>query len=105
LLVVEGASKHYGLAKVLHDVSFEVRPGEVHALLGGNGSGKSTLIKALAGVISFDSGGSIITPVGSVATQKWSPSHAREAGLRFVHQDIGLFGALHLMDNLSLGDC
>jgi len=103
LLRTVGVSKTYGRTRVLSDVSFDVRSGEVHALLGGNGSGKSTLIKALAGVLSFDFGGRIDAGGNAAPATRWSPHHARAAHLRFVHQDLGLFPGLSLVDNLALG--
>ena len=55
-IAIEGLSKSFSGIRVLKDVSFDVRPGEVHALLGENGAGKSTLIKTIAGVHKPDSG-------------------------------------------------
>ena len=56
LLMVGGVNKRFGGVRALRDVNLEVRPGEVHALLGENGAGKSTLIKILSGVHAADSG-------------------------------------------------
>jgi ribose transport system ATP-binding protein len=101
-LAVTGVSKNFGATQALRSVRLELRAGEVHALIGGNGCGKSTLIKCLAGVHQADAG--TLTVNGTeydLADQ--SPERARDAGLRFVHQDPGIFPALSLTENLSLG--
>ena len=56
LLDIRGLTKSFGSVQALTDVDFEVRPGEVMALVGDNGAGKSTLIKCVAGIHGFDSG-------------------------------------------------
>jgi len=94
--------KSFGNTKALRGVSFEVRRGTIHALLGGNGSGKSTLVKALAGVYPAD-GGQIETAATSLEASAMTPAEAREAGLRFVHQDTSTFGDLTIAENLSIG--
>lgn len=73
----------------------------MHALLGGNGSGKSTSIKILAGIYPADSGH--LTILGrDLSLSSYSPSIAQEAGLRFVHQDLGLFPDLSIEENFAL---
>ena len=100
LLTVTGLSKTFQGHRALESVDFEIRKGEVHALVGQNGSGKSTLIKILAGYHQPDS--------GSVAVFAGVPIElgtvARPSGLRFVHQDLGLIHDLNATDNLALGD-
>ena len=83
--------------RALVDASIEIRDGEIHALVGQNGSGKSTLIKTLAGYHTPDPGAT----AGSTASRSLSATPF-PAGLRFVHQDLGLVLELNAMDNLAL---
>jgi ribose transport system ATP-binding protein len=103
VLSVARLSKTYPGTRALIDVDFDIRGGEVHALLGGNGSGKSTLIKVLAGVEEADPGGSIMAGGRTLAADQWSPKLAHAAGLRFVHQAPALFPALTVAENIALG--
>ena len=102
-LAVRGLSKAFGSTQALDDFSFEVRQGEVHALVGGNGSGKSTLIKVLAGVHPGDSGEIETIAGGRESLSHYSPEKALHAGLRFVHQNLGIVPTMTIMDNLALG--
>jgi ribose transport system ATP-binding protein len=99
-LTLTGVSKSFPGTRALHDVSLAVAPGEIHALMGPNGSGKSTLIKILAGFHGPESGDARLAgksfPLGDAHS-------AHVAGIRFVHQDLGLVGALDTVDNLALG--
>jgi len=98
-LDLRAVSKTFGGTRVLHDVSLDVAPGEVHALVGQNGSGKSTLIKILAGFHTADPGASVLVDGESRALG----DDIQDAGVRFVHQDLGLVPALSVVDNLALG--
>jgi len=100
LLEVRGVSKAFGPTEALVDVDFDVRAGEIHALVGQNGSGKSTLVKILAGV--YDPDGGSIAAEGSEFDPR-RPGEARLRGLRFVHQDLGLVDSLDVVENLALG--
>ena len=96
-------SKRYPGTLALDGVDFEVRPGEIHALVGGNGSGKSTLIKILSGVVPAEPGGMIEIGPNPVPTGEWTAEHARHAGVHVVHQDLGVFPDLSVMENLTIG--
>jgi ABC-type Fe3+/spermidine/putrescine transport system ATPase subunit len=96
-------SKSFPGTRALDDVSFDVRSGEFHALVGGNGSGKSTLIKILAGVYHGEPGGVISVDGADTPAERTSPDTARAAGLHFVHQNPAVFPALSVAENLSVG--
>jgi ribose transport system ATP-binding protein len=90
----------FGASKALDDVTLEIRPGEVHGLLGHNGSGKSTLIRVLAGVYAPDQGRLVLN--GSEVPLPIQPDSTPELGLAFVHQGLGLAGGLSVLDNLAV---
>ena len=96
-------SKSFGTTRALDAVDLEIHCGEVHGLVGGNGSGKSTLIKILAGVLPADPGGSLEIAGRDVNLPGYNARAASDAGLRFVHQDAGVFPELSVMENLAVG--
>lgn len=100
VLRVAGVAKSFGSVQALHDVDFEVRPGEIHGLLGDNGAGKSTLVKIIAGVIQPDAG--TVEVNGSQVTFA-NPRDAEEAGIETVYQDLALAPALDPGENVFLG--
>ena len=102
-LRVTGLSKAYAGTLALDGVDLDIRPGEVHALLGGNGSGKSTLIKCLAGVVTPEPGGELELGDQRVAAETWTPEKAYAAGLRFVHQQPAVFAELSIAENIAFG--
>ena len=93
-------TKRFGGVRAIKHADFELRPGEVHALVGENGAGKSTLIKILAGAESLDRG-SIELEGRSVTIR--SASEAIEAGIATVYQEAQLFGGLTVAENIFLG--
>nr|WP_298684997.1 sugar ABC transporter ATP-binding protein [uncultured Dongia sp.] len=97
---VSNISKSFGNLRVLKDISFDVRPGEVHALLGENGAGKSTLIKIISGVLQPD-GGEI--KVEGDVVRFASPRDARHTGIATVYQELLLFPELTVAENVYLG--
>ena len=103
LLRVTGVSKTFPGTKALDDVDFDVRAGEVHALVGHNGSGKSTLIKVLSGYHSPDPGALAWLDGEPVdIAELGHGTHGHAGRLSFVHQDLGLVLELNAIDNLAL---
>ena len=94
-----GISKTFGGVRALDDVSFEVQPGEVHALLGGNGAGKSTILKVLNGVHRPDKG---TIEVGGVPLSTHSPEASRAAGIAMNYQEMSLVPTLTVGQNIFL---
>ena len=94
-------SKSFAGVRALSDVSFDVRAGEVHALLGENGAGKSTLIKVIAGVHRPDSG---TIQIEGVTASFTSPREARRLGVATVYQELLLFPELSVAENIFLGN-
>ncbi len=100
ILTMTGISKAFPGVKALENVDFDLRRGEIHALMGENGAGKSTLIKVLTGVEHPDSG--VITLDGQ-AVQVRSPQHAQELGISTVYQEINLCPNLTVAENILIG--
>ncbi len=100
LLALRGLTKHFGAQAALQDVHLDVRPGEVHALVGENGAGKSTLIKVLTGVHPPD-GGALLWDGAPVTFL--SPRDAQARGIRALHQDRQLVPGFSVLENLYLG--
>jgi ribose transport system ATP-binding protein len=98
----EGWSKTFSGRTVLKAVDLDLRPGEVHGLVGQNGSGKSTLIKILAGYHAPDAGARL-SILGEPVELPLHPGEAASLGLSFVHQDLGLFDTGTVLENLRLG--
>ncbi|MFD1510801.1 ABC transporter ATP-binding protein [Lacimonas salitolerans] len=100
LLTIEGLTKAYPGVVANDDVSFTIREGEVHALLGENGAGKSTLVKMIYGLVKPDSG--TMTLRGAPYSPA-EPRAARAAGVAMVFQHFSLFDALNVAENVALG--
>lgn len=100
LIDVRHLSKTFPGQVALRDVTLAVHEAEIHGLVGENGSGKSTLIKVLAGFHVPDSGSSVT--VAGRRLPFGSASESRAAGLRFVHQDLGLIDEFNAVDNIGL---
>jgi ribose transport system ATP-binding protein len=100
LLKMTGICKSFPGVRALKEVGFELRAGEVHALLGENGAGKSTLIKILAGAHQPDAG-SICLDGEEVRIR--APHQARQLGIAVIYQEFNLAPSLSVCDNLFLG--
>jgi len=100
LLELRGISKRFGAVQALSDVNFEVKAGEVVALVGDNGAGKSTLIKVMAGIYIPDSG-EIWFEGRHVAVH--GPRDSAALGIATVYQDLALCDNLDVVGNLYLG--
>lgn len=100
VLQLEGVVKSFPGVRALRGVSFDVRAGEVHALLGENGAGKSTLIKVMSGVHAPDAGTILID--GQPATLE-GPHVARARGIATIFQELLLFPELTVAENIFMG--
>jgi ribose transport system ATP-binding protein len=101
VLSARSVSKTFSGKTVLRDLDLDVRPGEVHGLLGQNGSGKSTFIKILAGFHAPDDGASLEI-AGRPVALPLDPSEPHLLGLSFVHQDLGLVPEMTVLENLRI---
>ena len=99
ILVARGVTKSFPGVLALDNVDFDVRAGEVTALLGENGAGKSTLIKLMAGFYSLDGGEITVDGVPLEA----EPSAAHRIGVATIHQDAHLVPAMSVAENIMLG--
>jgi simple sugar transport system ATP-binding protein len=99
-LSLRGISKRFPGVLANDNVSFEVKPGEIHALLGENGAGKSTLVKMIYGIMQPDAG-EIWWNGERVVIQ--NPKVARKLGIGMVFQHFSLFEALTVLENIALG--
>jgi D-xylose transport system ATP-binding protein len=99
-LELKGVSKSFGSVQALREVDFEVRDGEVMALVGDNGAGKSTLIKCIAGIYAIDDG-QIMFEGKPVSIH--GPKDAAKLGIEVVYQDLALCDNLDVVQNMFLG--
>jgi fructose transport system ATP-binding protein len=100
VLQANGLRKSYGQVVALDHCDFELRAGEILAVIGDNGAGKSSLIKALSGATIPDEGQILLD--GKPVRFK-SPSDARDAGIETVYQDLAVAPAMNIAENLFLG--
>lgn len=92
--------KSFGANRVLTGVDFELKDGEVHALMGENGAGKSTLMNILIGLHQRDQG--TITIDGQ-ETYFNNPKEAERYGIAFIHQELNVWPDMTVLDNLFIG--
>ena len=100
MLEISNVTKRFPGVRALHDVSFEVRRGEIHALIGENGAGKSTLMKILSGVYASDEGE---LRIDGRPLQLTGPRDAQRNGIATIHQELNLIPELSIAENIFLG--
>jgi fructose transport system ATP-binding protein len=100
ILEGRGLVKRYGSVTALAGSDFDLRPGEILAVIGDNGAGKSTLIKALSGAVVPDEGEILLE---GKPVQMRTPIDARGLGIETVYQTLAVSPALDIADNLFLG--
>jgi rhamnose transport system ATP-binding protein len=99
LLEATGIEKRYGGVRALKHVSFNLRAGEVHALIGENGAGKSTLIRVLTGAVQPDSG---VVRLEGALLENNSPHRSRQVGIAAIYQQPAIFPDLTVAENIAL---
>ena len=100
ILEMKNIVKNFGPVKALKGVNFDLRRGEVHALMGENGAGKSTLMKVLTGIYDANEG-SIHYNGQDVQFKK--PKEAMDAGIVIVHQELNMMNHLTVAQNIFIG--
>ena len=100
LVNMQNIEKRFPGVHALKDARFDLRPGEVHALMGENGAGKSTLMKILSGVYKRDSG---VIEVDGNAVEFDGPRAAQDAGVGIIHQELSLMNDLSAAQNIFIG--
>src|SRR5881396_2951127 len=100
LLQLESITKRFAATLALNNVQFDLRAGEVHALMGENGAGKSTLMKILAGNVARDTG-RILMDGNEIDIR--SPQEAVSHGIAIIHQELNTVPAMTVAENLALG--
>lgn len=101
MIEMTGISKAFNGNTVLSNIEFEVKKGEIHALMGENGAGKSTLMKILTGIYTRDSGD--IKVNGQIVDFK-NPKEAEQKGIAVIHQELNILPDLTVAENLFLGN-
>ena len=100
LLQATGICKSFAGVRALRNVSFDLRPGEVHGVVGENGAGKSTLVKIITGAYQPDAGS---LEVAGQAVVAHDPVNARKLGIAAIYQQPALFPDLSVAENMALG--
>lgn len=100
LIEMAGIHKSFSSVQVLKDAAFQLRAGEIHALMGENGAGKSTLMKILTGVYKADAG---LVKVKGREVMFADPTQAEEIGVAIIHQELNIIPKLTVAENMFLG--
>lgn len=100
IVELSGVSKRFPGVLALNNVSFNLKSGEILALLGENGAGKSTLMKILSGVFAKDSG---TMKIFGREVDEMNPKKAQELGVAIIHQELNMCAHLSVAENIFLG--
>ena len=100
IVEMRNINKSFPGVKALSNISFSVKPGEVHVLLGENGAGKSTLMKVLSGVYHPDSGSIVLN---GVEHSKLNPRISREGGISIIYQELSVVNWVDIRENIFMG--
>ena len=100
IVEMRNINKSFPGVKALSNISFSVKPGEVHVLLGENGAGKSTLMKVLSGVYQPDSGSIVLN---GIEHSKLNPRISREGGISIIYQELSVVNWLDIRENIFMG--
>ena len=100
IVEMRNINKSFPGVKALSNISFSVKPGEVHVLLGENGAGKSTLMKVLSGVYQPDSGSIVLN---GVEHSKLNPRISKEGGISIIYQELSVVNWLDIRENIFMG--
>ena len=101
IIEMRNITKYFPGAIALNNIQFDVRPGEVHVLLGENGAGKSTLMKVLSGAYTPDAG--VIAIDGHGEYPKLSPHLSAECGISIIYQELSVVNWLNIRENIFMG--
>lgn len=101
ILSMHKIKKHFPGVQALKGVDFEVRKGEIHALIGQNGAGKSTLLKVLSGIYTPDDG---YLSLNGNELHKWNPQQIMDKGISFIYQELNLVQSMTVAQNLFAGN-
>jgi ribose transport system ATP-binding protein len=99
-ITMQGIYKAFGTNQVLTGVDFELKEGEVHALMGENGAGKSTMMNVLTGLHSLDKGNIFVEGKEMYFN---NPKEAEQAGITFIHQELNIWPEMSVLDNMFIG--
>ena len=100
LVTMTGISKRYPGVLALDNANFDLKAGEVHALVGENGAGKSTMMKILSGIVTEDSGKILLE---GKAIRLHGPRSAQDLGISIIHQELNLMPDLTIAQNIFIG--
>ena len=103
IIEFENIGKHFGSVVALNDVSFKVKRGSIHALVGENGAGKSTLMKIVSGFYPYGNYDGVLKINGEA--QKFNNvKDSENAGISIIYQELNLVNNLTICENIFLGD-